>query len=253
MADGVTEIIHAAMEPEIADLCRFLKNSGACIEGEGTERIRIKGVKKLHDTEYTIMADRIAAGTYMAAAAAVGGEIVLKGIHIENVRAVADVLAESGCGLIIYKESIKIIAPSMLLAVKEIETEPYPGFPTDMQSQMLACLCQARGDSTVTEHIFENRYKVVPELIRMGGNITVDQRRAVIHGPCRMHGETVEAKELRGGAALVIAGLAAEGETVIHGSEHIERGYQDICRDLGQLGAEICCITDHTERRWEDN
>ena len=199
------------------------------------------------------MADRIAAGTYMAAAAAVGGEIVLKGIHIENVRAVADVLVESGCGLIIYKESIKIIAPSMLLAVKEIETEPYPGFPTDMQSQMLACLCQARGDSTVTEHIFENRYKVVPELIRMGGNITVDQRRAVIHGPCRMHGEKVEAKELRGGAALVIAGLAAEGETVIHGSEHIERGYQDICKDLGQLGAEICCITDHTERRWEDN
>ena len=253
LADGVTEIIHAAMEPEIADLCRFLKKSGACIEGEGTERIRIKGVKTLHDTEYTIMADRIAAGTYMAAAAAVGGEIVLKGIHIENVRAVADVLVESGCGLIIYKESIKIIAPSMLLAVKEIETEPYPGFPTDMQSQMLACLCQARGDSTVTEHIFENRYKVVPELIRMGGNITVDQRRAVIHGPCRMHGETVEAKELRGGAALVIAGLAAEGETVIHGSEHIERGYQDICRDLGQLGAEICCITDHTERRWEDN
>ena len=253
LADGVTEIIHAAMEPEIADLCRFLKKSGACIEGEGTERIRIKGVKTLHDTEYTIMADRIAAGTYMAAAAAVGGEIVLKGIHIENVRAVADVLVESGCGLIIYKESIKIIAPSMLLAVKEIETEPYPGFPTDMQSQMLACLCQARGDSTVTEHIFENRYKVVPELIRMGGNITVNQRRAVIHGPCRMHGETVEAKELRGGAALVIAGLAAEGETVIHGSEHIERGYQDICRDLGQLGAEICCITDHTERRWEDN
>ena len=253
LADGVTEIIHAAMEPEIADLCRFLKKSGACIEGEGTERIRIKGVKTLHDTEYTIMADRIAAGTYMAAAAAVGGEIVLKGIHIENVRAVADVLVESGCGLIIYKESIKIIAPSMLLAVKEIETEPYPGFPTDMQSQMLACLCQARGDSTVTEHIFENRYKVVPELIRMGGNITVDQRRAVIHGPCRMHGEKVEAKELRGGAALVIAGLAAEGETVIHGSEHIERGYQDICRDLGQLGAEICCITDHTERRWEDN
>lgn len=249
LAEGVTEIVHAAREPEITDLCCFLKKAGAHIMGEGTETIRIQGVRELHDTEYTVMADRIAAGTYMAAAAAAGGTVCLHGIHIENVRAVADVLAESGCGLIIYKESIKIIAPSLFLTAQKIETEPYPGFPTDMQSQMLACMCRARGDSEITEHIFENRYKVVPDLIRMGGDIAVEGRKAVVHGPCPMHGTVVSAKDLRGGAALVIAGVSAEGETVIEESEHIARGYQDICGDLRQLGADIVCRPD--EREWE--
>ena len=239
LADGVTEIIHAAMEPEIADLCRFLKKSGACIEGEGTERIRIKGVKTLHDTEYTIMADRIAAGTYMAAAAAVGGEIVLKGIHIENVRAVADVLVESGCGLIIYKESIKIIAPSMLLAVKEIETEPYPGFPTDMQPLMTVLLTLADGTSIVTEGIWENRFRYVDELIRMGANIQVDGQVAVIEGVKKLYPAPLRALDLRAGAAMVMAALAADGVSEIDETAHIERGYENIVEKLQALGADI--------------
>ena len=239
LADGVTEIIHAAMEPEIADLCRFLKKSGACIEGEGTERIWIKGVKTLHDTEYTIMADRIAAGTYMAAAAAVGGEIVLKGIHIENVRAVADVLVESGCGLIIYKESIKIIAPSMLLAVKEIETEPYPGFPTDMQPLMTVLLTLADGTSIVTEGIWENRFRYVDELIRMGANIQVDGQVAVIEGVKKLYPAPLRALDLRAGAAMVMAALAADGVSEIDETAHIERGYENIVEKLQALGADI--------------
>lgn len=239
LAEGVTVIRGAAKEPEITDLCAFLNGAGAKISGAGSDKICIEGVKRLHDMEYHIMADRIAAGTYMAAAAAAGGSIVLRGIGIEPVQAVADVLAESGCGLIIYEESIKIVAPSLLLAVRHIETQPHPGFPTDMQSQMMACMCGAYGDSCITEHIFENRYKAVPELVKMGADIRIEGRSAWIHGPCRMKGCHVQAKDLRGGAALVIAGLAADGETIIHGSMHIDRGYTDICGDLRQLGAQI--------------
>lgn len=239
LAKGATIIRGAAMEPEIGDLCTFLNGAGAKIWGAGTKVIYIEGVDKLHDTQYHIMADRIAAGTYLAAAAATGGSIVLHGIGIEPVQAIANVLAESGCGLIIYEESIKIVAPSLLLAVPCIETKPYPGFPTDMQSQMMACLCGAYGDSRMVENIFENRYKVVPELKKMGADIRVDDRKAFVHGPCRMHGSSVRARDLRGGAALVIAGLMAEGDTFVHDSVHIDRGYTDICKDLRQLGAEI--------------
>lgn len=239
LAEGVTIIRGAAKEPEIGDLCAFLNCAGAGISGAGTDRICIEGVDCLRDTDYSVMADRIAAGTYMAAAAATGGSVVLRGIGIEPVRAVANVLAESGCGLIIYEESIKIVAPSVLLAVPDIETQPYPGFPTDMQSQMMACLCGAYGDSRMTEHIFEDRYKVVPELIKMGADIRVDGRTALIHGPCRMQGGHVLARDLRGGAALVIAGLSAEGDTFVHDSVHIDRGYTDICEDLRQLGARM--------------
>lgn len=239
LARGVTVIRGAAMEPEIGDLCAFLNQAGARIQGAGTTTISIEGVDRLHDTEYAIMADRIAAGTYLAAAAATGGSIVLHGIGIEPVHAIANVLAESGCGLIIYEESIKIVAPSLLLAVPCIETRPYPGFPTDMQSQMMACLCSAYGDSRMVENIFENRYKVVPELKKMGADIWVEDRSALVHGPCRLQGCSVRARDLRGGAALVIAGLMAEGETFVCDSVHIDRGYTDICADLRQLGAEI--------------
>lgn len=239
LAEGVTKIRRAAREPEIVDLCTFLNRAGAKIRGAGTDFICIEGVEKLHDTEYSIMADRIAAGTYMAAAAAAGGNIVVRGIGIESVKAVADVLAESGCGLIIYEESIKIVAPSILLAVESIQTQPYPGFPTDMQSQIMACMCGAYGTSCITENIFENRYKAVPELVKMGADIRIEGRKAFVHGPCRMQGCHVFARDLRGGAALIIAGLAAEGETIVHGSVHIDRGYTDICGDLQLLGAGI--------------
>ncbi len=237
LAEGTTEIINAAMEPEIEDLCRFLTAAGARIDGIGTNRIKITGVERLHDVRYTIMADRIAAGTYMTAVASAGGQAVLRGIRARHVQSVADVLAESGCGLIIYEESIKIIAPSVLLGVKDIQTLPYPGFPTDMQSQMMACLCTAHGESSITENIFENRFKIVPELIRMGAEISVHGSRAVISGSSKLHGETVTARDLRGGAALVAAGLAAEGTTTVQESEHIDRGYVDLCGDLCSLGA----------------
>lgn len=239
LAEGETEIIHAAKEPEIVDLCHYLIKAGALIQGEGTDHIRIKGVKALKDTEYTVMSDRIVAGTYMAAVAAAGGEVVLHGIRMDSIRSIADVLVDSGCSLIIYKESIKIIAPSLFLTAQKIRTRPYPGFPTDMQSQMLACLCHAVGDSEVTENIFENRFKVIPELIKMGGRVTVEGRKAMVHGPCDMHGAMVRAEDLRGGAALVVAGLSSHGETLIGNSEHIERGYQNICGDLTEIGAEI--------------
>lgn len=239
LAEGTTVVRNAAKEPEIEDICRFLNGAGARIKGAGTDCICIEGVRRLHDSQYPIMADRIAAGTYMAAAAATGGNIVLRGIGLRPVQAVVNTLAESGCGLIIYEESIKIVAPSLLLAVPEIETKPYPGFPTDMQSQMMACMCAAHGDSRITENIFESRYKAVPELIKLGAHIRVEGRQALVHGPASLKGCPVQAQDLRGGAALVIAGLAAEGETKVYGSVHIERGYTDICGDLRRLGADI--------------
>ena len=237
LAEGSTEIINAAMEPEIEDLCRFLIAAGARINGIGTNRIVITGVEQLHDVQYTIMADRIVAGTYMTAVAAAGGQAVLKGVRVRHVQSVADVLAESGCGLIICEESIKIIAPSVLLGVKNIQTQPYPGFPTDMQSQMMACLCTAHGESSITENIFENRFKIVPELIRMGADISVSGSKALLSGSAKLHGEAVAARDLRGGAALVAAGLAAEGTTIVQESEYIDRGYVDVCSDLRSLGA----------------
>lgn len=239
LAEGTTVIRGAAREPEIVDLCNFLNGAGACIYGAGTDIICIEGVEALHDFDYRIMADRIVAGTYLAAAAATGGSIVLHGIGMESVQAVANVLAESGCGLIIYEESIKIVAPSLLLPVPHIETRPYPGFPTDMQSQIMACLCGAYGQSRITEQIFENRYKTVPELVRMGADIRIEDRQAWICGPRRLRGCPVRAQDLRGGAALVIAGLMAEGDTVVSDSMHIDRGYVDICGDLHLLGADL--------------
>ena len=141
--------------------------------------------------------------------------------------------------MIIYEESIKIIAPSVLLGVKNIQTQPYPGFPTDMQSQMMACLCGAHGESTITENIFENRFKIVPELVRMGAEISINGSRALINGSSKLHGESVMARDLRGGAALVVAGLTAEGMTMVQESEYIDRGYVDLCGDLCSLGAHI--------------
>jgi UDP-N-acetylglucosamine 1-carboxyvinyltransferase len=236
---GVTENIILASV--LADLCTFLNCAGADITGAGTPVIKISGVRELKGIQYRIMPDRIVAGTYLAAAAATGGSIMLHGISMEPLRATVNALAETGCGLIIYEESIKIVAPSLLTSVPYIETQPYPGFPTDMQSQLMVCLCAARGDSSLTENVFENRFKIVPELVRMGARISVDGRTALIHGDCPLHGCEVAADDLRGGAALVIAGLMADGETIVKNSNHIERGYENICLDLQQLGAAIMC------------
>ena len=236
LAEGSTEIINAAMEPEIEDLCRFLIAAGARINGIGTNRIVITGVEQLHDVQYTIMADRIVAGTYMTAVAAAGGQAVLKGVRVRHVQSVADVLAESGCGLIICEESIKIIAPSVLLGVKNIQTQPYPGFPTDLQSPAMAVLATIPGVSRIREKIFEDRYKTASWLCKMGAQIQIRDGVAVIYGGQPLTGCTVEAEELRGGAALVIAALAAQGITRIRGCCFIERGYEHICEDLTALG-----------------
>ena len=240
LARGTTTIYNAAKEPEIVDLCHFLNEMGAQIHGMGTHRITINGVKQLKSISYTVMPDRIVAGTYFAAAAATGGNILAYPVKEKDLRSVLDVFAAMGCGIIIRRDQLQLIAPPLLLPVESICTRPFPGFPTDMQSQLMACLTAARGTSVICENIFEDRFKIVPQLEKMGAKILVNENKAVIRGGCRLTGSCVSAQDLRGGAALVIAGLMAEGDTRVEGSGYIERGYEDICRDFSQLGAGIC-------------
>lgn len=239
LANGTTRLHNAAKEPEVVDLCLFLNEMGARIHGMGTHHITISGVKQLKSVSYTVMSDRIVAGTYFAAAAATGGNILAYPVKEKDLRCVLDVLAVMGCGIIIRKDRIGLIAPPLLLPVESIYTQPFPGFPTDMQSQIMVCLTAARGTSMICENIFEDRFKIVPQLEKMGAKILVHENRAVIRGGCRLKGASVRAEDLRGGAALVIAGLMAEGDTKVEGSGYIERGYENIAKDLDQLGARI--------------
>ena len=209
LADGVTIIRNAAKEPEITDLQCFLNKMGCKITGAGTNTITIEGVKELNDVEYTIMPDRIVAGTFAIAAAISGGKIVLNNAHIEHISSVISKLSEVGCRITNIDHRIIIEAPKRLKAVETIRTLPYPGFPTDMQAQMMALMTIARGTSIFTETIFENRYKHASQLIRMGANIKVDGRVAVVKGVNKLYGTHVTSLDLRGGAALVLAGLAA--------------------------------------------
>lgn len=237
--EGVTTIDNAACEPEVSALCDFLNHSGAKITGAGTKRITIKGVKKLECTEYRIPGDRIVAGTYMAAVAASGGEILLKGIDVSLLKEPSDILIEAGCKICCSREGMEIGRRDRLRAVSLIDTKPYPGFPTDLQSQFMAVLTLAQGVSRICENIFEERYKIVPELVKLGADIELDGSMAKITGvPC-LYGTHVEAKDLRGGAALVIAGMAAQGETIVENTIYIERGYEDLCGDLRLLGARV--------------
>ncbi|NLM51387.1 MAG: UDP-N-acetylglucosamine 1-carboxyvinyltransferase [Firmicutes bacterium] len=240
-ARGVTVINNAAKEPEIVDLQNLLNKMGAKIRGAGTDQIRIIGVNQLHGVEYSVIPDRIVAGTFMIAAAATGGEIILENVIPGHLEAVTSKLREMGVQIREENERILIKAPERLCAVEFVRTLPYPGYPTDLQAPIMAALTIAQGTSMVVENVFDSRFKHVGELNRMGAQIVVasDNRTAVVHGVEKLTGATVTAPDLRAGAALVIAGLAAEGETIVEGLEHIARGYENLEGDLNKLGAEI--------------
>lgn len=238
MADGKTIIENAAKEPHIVDVANFLNSMGANIRGAGTDIIRIVGVEKLHKTEYSVIPDQIEAGTFMFAAAATKGDIMLKNVIPKHLEATTAKLLEIGCEVEEFDDAVRVVA-SKPLRHTQVTTLPYPGFPTDMQPQMAVVLGIASGTSTVTESIFENRFKYVDELTRMGASIKVEGNIAIINGIERYTGARVSAMDLRAGAALVIAGLAADGITVVDDIYYIERGYEDFERKLTSLGALI--------------
>ena len=238
MAEGITILTNAAKEPEIEDMVKFLNKAGAKIRGAGTDRIEIIGVKKLSEISYNIMPDRIEAGTYLVAGAITGGNIKITNANPNHIEPILDKLEEANCILKIEKNYIQIRAPKRIKAV-DIKTMPYPGFPTDMQSIFGALLSTAKGTSIITENIFENRYKYIQELNRMGTKINVEGRTAIIKGTKRIQGTSVVASDLRGGAALIIEALAAKGITQIDNVHYILRGYENIEEKLNGIGAKI--------------
>jgi UDP-N-acetylglucosamine 1-carboxyvinyltransferase len=243
LAEGETRLQNVAREPEVVDLQNFLNSMGARIKGAGTEEIIVSGVKTLSDTQYNVMPDRIAAGTFLTAAAITGGEITARDMEPAHLGIVLSKLREAGCKVHKEEALVHIRAPRRLSEIR-IKTLPYPGFPTDMQSQFLAALCTARGTSIIKETIFESRYKPVEELLKMGARIIVEDRLAIITGVKRLMGAKLSAGDLRGGAALVLAGLAAEGETVIENIEYIDRGYEKLENSLTCLGAKISRVSE---------
>ena len=242
MAEGVTVIRNAAREPEIIELQDFLNAMGAEISGAGTSVIIISGKKQLHGAEWTVMSDRIEAGTLILAAAVTGGEIFVKNAPSASMESFLQCIRRSGVKIDIQPDGIGVSAPLRLSASGKIETEPYPGFPTDLQSQFLAAMTAASGVSMIEENIFENRFKVLKPLRLMGADITLSENRACVNGVEKLHGARVKAEELRGGAALVIAGLAAEGDTVIENVCLIDRGYDKLEMTLRDLGADIARV-----------
>lgn len=238
LADGTTILENAAEEPEIVDLANYLNKMGAKIRGAGTDTIRIEGVDKLHGADYTIIPDRIEAGTYMIAAAMTGGDIVVENVLPEHQKPLIAKLREAGAVVEEDIDKVRVIGKNPLKAVS-IKTLPYPGFPTDMQAQMMAMMVIAEGRSKVTETVFENRFMHVVELNRMGAQISTEGRSAVIDGPCKLTGCDVRATDLRAGAAMILAGLVAEGTTRIGDLHHIDRGYENIVAKLKNLGADI--------------
>ena len=238
-AEGVTVIRNAAKEPEIIDLQNFLKGMGAKVSGAGGSTIVVEGVKRLHGVEYTPMGDRIEAGTYLIAAASCGGEIETKGVSPENIAALLHKLRENGCKVHTKNDKILLTSNGRLKAVDLVETMPFPGFPTDLQAQYSALSCTALGTTLVVENLFETRYRYAAELKRMGADITVRGRVAFIRGVEKLHGAFLTAGDLRGGAALVLAALQAEGESTVTNLYHIDRGYADFEVKLRKLGAKI--------------
>ncbi len=239
-AIGTTIIQNAAREPEIKDLQDFLNKLGACISGAGSSTIKILGAEKFYSAEHTVISDRIVAGTYLVAAAITGGTIVVENIELDHLKLLISKLTESGCIIDRYDKKIRIRSPKKPNAVELVRTLPYPGFPTDMQAQFMSLMTIARGTSVIVETVFENRYKHAEELVKMGANIKIDGRTAVIRGVKKLTGARLTAKDLRGGAALVLAGLGAEGKSYIDNIEnHIERGYEDFEIKLRKLGADI--------------
>lgn len=243
LAKGETVITNAAREPEITDLGNFLGCCGARVSGQGTSTVVISGVEKLHGCEYEVMPDRIVASTYMAAAAITGGELDLKNARAHELEAVIPVFEQMGCGVFTYDERIYINCKRPLKAVRTIRTMPYPGFPTDAQAVVMAALTKAKGTSVVVENIFCSRYRHVDELVRMGANIKTEGKVAVVEGVRRLYGARVRACDLRGGAALVLAGLGAQGETEVEKVCYIDRGYENIEKFLRSAGADIVRMT----------
>ena len=238
LGEGTTIITNAAREPEIEDLAKYLNKMGAKIKGIGTDRVEIVGVKKLSETSYNIMPDRIEAGTYLVAGAITGGNIKIINVNPTHIEPILNKLEEANCKLTVTKNTIQIEAPKRIKAV-DIKTMPYPGFPTDMQSIFGALLTTAKGTSIITENIFESRYKYVQELNRMGAKIKVEGRTAIIKGTKRIQGANVVATDLRGGAALMLEALIAKGVTEIDNIHYILRGYEKIEEKLKKLGAKI--------------
>ena len=241
LAQGRTIIENAAREPHIVDLANFLNSMGADVRGAGTDTIKVNGVDKLHGGSYAIIPDQIEAGTYMVAAAATGGEVLVKNVIPRHLECISAKLRETGTIVQEYEDSVLVKGASTLRRVN-IKTLPYPGFPTDMQPPMGALMCVAKGTSVITEGVYDNRYKYTNELRKMGAEIQVDGRGAVIEGGKRLTGAPVHACDLRAGAAMVIAGMCATGTTVVEDVRFIERGYENFVGKLKALGADIECV-----------
>ncbi len=238
MAEGTTIIENAAKEPHVVDLANFLNSMGANIKGAGTDVIRIKGVQKLHGTDYTIIPDQIEAGTFMFAAAITKGDVTVKNVIPKHLESISAKLLEIGCEVEESDDAVRVVS-SKPLRHTQVKTLPYPGFPTDMQPQIAVALALSQGTSIVTESIFDNRFKYVDELTRMGANIKVEGNTAIINGVTKYTGAGVAAPDLRAGAALVMACLTAEGFSTVEEIQYIERGYEDFCAKLQSLGAQI--------------
>ena len=249
-AQGETLILNAAREPEIVDLQAYLNAIGCAVRGAGSSAIRVLGKQPTHDASFVVMSDRIVAATYLACTAAASGEIELIGVDPRHISTVTSALHEAGCSIVSEEDRVVLRSDGLLRAVSTIRTAPYPGFPTDAQAILMAALLKSRGASVFVENIFENRYRHVDELLRMGAKISVADRVAVVSGVPRLYGTRVRAGDLRGGAALIVAALSAQGVSVIGNTHHILRGYEDPVRDLCALGAKIKWSTE-TENKGE--
>lgn len=243
LAKGTTQIIGAAKEPEVVALGQFLLAMGARIKGLGESVLEIEGVRSLHGIRFKIPPDRIVAGTYMFACMGTGGNILLSEVPVKDMESVLSVVDAMGGSLQIEADQIYLQAPATLKAIPHLQTRVHPGFPTDLQSPLLSCLCLAEGQSQIQEDIFEQRFHVVPELMKLGAEIEVLSPSQVrVTGVETLRGSKVAARELRGGAALVVAALSAKGQTIISGKEFIDRGYANLCKDLRDLGARIYSV-----------
>lgn len=247
LAEGTTVIDSAAKEPHIVDVANFLNCMGANIKGAGTDVIRIKGVKELHGGSFSVIPDQIEAGTFMIAAAASGGDVIVNNIIPEHMDSLSAKLEEMGVGIQIYDEAIRVYKKNDIIKAANVKTQPHPGFPTDLQPQMMTLLCIAKGTSVITENVWDNRFKYVGELNRMGANISVEGRVATTEGCPYLNGAPVSATDLRAGAALVIAGLVAHGVTEIYNLKYIDRGYEGFVEKLQKLGAQITRRSDQKE------
>src|SRR5690625_916117 len=252
LAEGKTVIENCAKEPEIVDLANYLNKMGAKIVGAGTETIRIHGVEKLHGVEHTIIPDRIEAGTFMVAAAVTGGDVLVQNVVTEHLRPVIAKLREMGVEITEEDNGVRVIGPKNIKST-DIKTLPHPGFPTDMQSQIMVAMLQAEGTSVLTETVFENRFMHVEEFRRMNANIKIEGRSVIVEGSSPLQGAQVQATDLRAAAALVLAGLCAEGLTEITQLQHLDRGYVDFAKKLNLLGADVTRVITGKESKTDEN